>query len=57
MYPTTHMEIENLINNMIPKNSSGHDGISNKLLKDLGPELSYPLQIVFNRSLESGDFS
>ena len=45
MYPTTHMEIENLINKMIPKNSSGHDGISNKLLRDLGPELSYPFQL------------
>ena len=56
MYPTTQVEIEKLINNMIPKNSSGHDGISNKLLKELCPELSYPLQIVFNRSLKSGVF-
>ena len=56
MYPTTQNEIENLISNMTPKNSSGHDGISNKVLKELGPKLSYPLQIVFNRSLESGDF-
>ena len=50
------MEIETIINNLAPKKSSGHDGISNKLLKDIGSALCYPLQIIFNKSLELGRF-
>ena len=50
------MEIETIIKKLAPKNSSGHDGISNKLLKDLGSELCYPLQIIFNKSLKDGEF-
>ena len=41
---------------MPAKTSSGHDGISNKLLKDLNCTISYPLSIIFNQSLESGIF-
>ena len=42
---------------MLPaKTSSGHDGISNKLLKDLNCTISYPLSIIFNQSLATGIF-
>ena len=56
LHPATHVEIDSIIKNIAPKKSSGHDGISNKLLKDIGPALCYPLQIVFNKSLELGKF-
>ena len=41
---------------MIPKNSSGYDNISNKLLKKLLPSLIEPLTIIFNKSLTEGVF-
>ena len=41
---------------MIPKNSSGYDNISNKLLKKLLPSLIEPLTIIFNKSLSEGVF-
>ena len=49
-------DIEKIINSLPAKTSSGHDGISNKLLKDLNCTISYPLSIIFNQSLESGIF-
>ena len=49
-----HTDIEKIINSLPAKTSSGHDGISNKLLKDLNCTISYPLSIIFNQSLESG---
>ena len=33
--PITTLEIEKIISKLEPKKSSGHDGISNKLIKDL----------------------
>ena len=37
LLPTNSVEIENIINALASKHSCGHDGISNRLLKDLGP--------------------
>ena len=37
--PTSEIEIKTLINELIPKNSSSHDNISKKLLKQLLPAL------------------
>ena len=51
-----HTDIEKIINLLPAKTSSGHDGISNKLLKDLNCTISYPLLIIFNQSLETGIF-
>ena len=45
-----------LITNLIPKNSSGYDNLSNKLIKKLLPALIDPLTIVFNKSLAEGIF-
>ena len=52
--PIGPTELENIINNLEPKKSSGHDGISNKLIKQLGKSISYPLTIIFNQSLQTG---
>ena len=54
--PTNKEEIQYLINSLPNKTSSGHDSISNKLLKRLSPSLIEPLTIIFNKSLESGIF-
>ena len=54
--PTNMVEISNIINNLANKSSYGYDQISNKLIKELRPVISYPLMLVFNRSLEEGMF-
>ena len=54
--PTTETEIIELITDLIPKNSSGYDNLSNKLLKKLLPALVAPLTIIFNKSLTEGMF-
>ena len=54
--PTDMREIETLIKDLVPKNSSGHDNLSNKLLKKLLPAMLEPLTILFNKSLSEGVF-
>ena len=54
--PTNTTEINNLIQNLPNKNSSGHDSISNILLKKLAPSILAPLTLLFNKSLETGIF-
>ena len=44
------------IDNLENKNSSGHDGISNKLLKSIRYELCKPLTLIINQMLSSGVF-
>ena len=56
MYPTNVGEIEKLIRELPNKTSSGHDDISNRLLKKIGPYISKALCIIFNKSLEEGSF-
>ena len=53
---TNEHEISNLINNFKGKNSSGHDNISNHVIKDLKSCLLVPLTIIFNKSLAEGSF-
>ena len=53
---TTEKEIETLISQLPNKSSSGHDHISNKLLKGIGEAISYPLMIIFNQSITQGIF-
>ena len=55
-YPTTERELELLIDELPNKTSTGHDNISNKLLKALKQGLTNPLCIIFNKSLEEGYF-
>ena len=54
--PITEAEINELITDLLPKNSSGYDNLSNKLLKKLLPALVAPLTIIFNKSLTEGIF-
>ena len=49
-------EIENIIKSLKPKNSSGYDGISTKLIKICSPFISSPLAHICNKSLSSGIF-
>jgi len=49
-------EIENIIKSLKPKNSSGYDGISTKLIKICSPFISSPLAHICNKSLNSGIF-
>ena len=53
---TTEKEIRTLIFQLPNESSSGHDQISNKLLKGIGEPISYPLTIVFNQSITQGIF-
>ena len=54
--PCTEFEIKKLISSLENKKSSGHDGISNILLKDLSSVLAHPLYIIFNQSISTGCF-
>ena len=54
--PTNVSEKSKLIDTLKGKNSSGHDNISNHLIKDLKSCLVDPLTIIFNKSLEEGTF-
>ena len=54
--PTTMFEVKELISNLPQKTSSGHDNISNALLKKLNEVIASPLSLSFNKSLEEGIF-
>ena len=54
--PTSETEINNLINNLPSKKSSGTDNVDNILLKELKPFLLSPLTSLFNESLTTGQF-
>ena len=56
MTPTTPKEIEKLIMKLDNKSSSGHDHISNIMLKWLCPSILHPLSLIFNKSLAEGVF-
>lgn len=52
--PTDPMEIANILSNLKPKTSTGHDGLSTKLLKNLTNVIANPLTILINKSLVEG---
>ena len=56
MRSTNSLEIENIIGRLPNKTSHGHDNISNALLKQLSPSISFALSIVFNQSIDQGIF-
>ena len=56
LFPTSHREVDKLIASLPSKTSSGHDDISNILLKSLRTRLLYPLTIIMDQSLETGVF-
>ena len=56
MNPCTELELQKLIKNLPSKTSSGHDNISNVLLKSIGDYLVMPLTKIFNDSIQLGIF-
>ena len=54
LIPTTPGDIIAIISCFKSKPSSGHDGVSSKLVKDLRYALSFPLTIIINNSLAMG---
>ena len=54
--PVTVPEIEKILSHLPNKTSHGHDKISNTLLKQLCPSISFPLWVIFNQSLAKGKF-
>ena len=54
--PTNKVEIERLIARLPNKGSSGYDKIDNILLKKIGKEVSEPISLITNLSLEMGIF-
>ena len=56
LHPCTQNEVETLIQNLPHKKSSGHDNISNILLKKISQNIKCPLSIIFNKSMLQGKF-
>ena len=54
--PCTESEIEKILDQLPNKRSSGYDGVSNVLLKELKTELKCPLAQIFNKSMQTGVF-
>ena len=56
MDPTSNIKIRKLIMQLPNKDSSGHDNLSNRLLKQLADSILEPLTTIFNKSLNEGVF-
>ena len=56
LFPTTTQEIENIVRKLKAKDSSGVDGISNRILKKIYPGIVEAMKIIFNKSMQDGVF-
>jgi len=56
IFPITEGGIRNIISSLKSKNSSGYFGISTKILKLYGNQISKPLGFIFNKSITMGVF-
>ena len=56
LQPASQKEIENIIKKLKPKNSKGYDNVSNRILKGIYPAILKALWIIFNKSLNNGEF-
>jgi hypothetical protein len=54
--PVTATEIKSIIRSLKPKNSSGYDEITTKILKTCSPTINLPLSFICNHSLHTGIF-
>ena len=52
--PTDPYEVAKLIDSLKRKNSSGHDGLTSALIKDIKNDISIPLTILINKALNTG---
>ena len=55
-HPTTPYELLKLMNCLPNKRSSGHDGINNIILKEIGEYICIPMTYLFNESMTTGVF-
>ena len=53
---TNPSKVLTIINNLVNKKSSGWDGVSNSMLKELKNLLCQPLSLMFNTSISTGVF-
>ena len=56
LQPTDLLEIKCIVTELPSKKSSGHNNISNILLKEIIDNISEVLCIIFNRSMQQGEF-
>ena len=56
MTPTVPDEIYKLLKVLKLKKSTGHDNVSTYLLKSIDEQVSTPVSILLNKSLETGIF-
>jgi hypothetical protein len=54
--PVSEAEVKTIIMSLKPKNSTGYDGIPNKILNHCVHSISKPLTYIFNCSLTTGIF-
>ena len=54
--PSDENEIRRIAFDLPNKSSSGHDRISNVLLKEIIVQIAEPLSMIFNQSLQNGEF-
>ena len=54
--PITEAEIKGIISSLKPKNSSGYDEITSKIIKACASLISIPLSYIYNYSLHTGIF-
>ena len=54
--PTSEDEVSRLLTSLKSKNSHRHDGISNKIIKEIRPALCKPLTMLFSHCLCNGIF-
>ena len=54
--PITEAEIKSIISSLKPKNSSGYDEITSKIIKSSASIVSFPLSYIYNFSLHTGIF-
>ena len=55
MNPVRPLEIERIIDKLPNKTSSGHDNLSNILLKQIKEPITYPLTVINNHSIAEGE--
>ena len=56
LHPTTPYQLLKLMNRLPNKRSSGHDGINNIILKEIGEYICTPLTYLLNESMTTGVF-
>ena len=56
MTPTDPQEIIKILKELKPKQSTGHDNVSTHFLKQISNNISTPVSILVNKSIQSGTF-